>query len=98
MHASRASGWRDGHRGQLAAALPATQHTHTHTRFTCPLPPACRLYAAAWRRHAPVLRVVLLFYIYSLPILTSIDAMHAISPAPSKVSQQPLSAAAKAGT
>ncbi|PRW44962.1 permease urea carboxylase system [Chlorella sorokiniana] len=43
------------------------------------------LYAAAWRRHTPLLRVVLLFYIYSLPILTSVDAMHAISPAPSKV-------------
>ena len=84
------------------APKPSWQRHHPPISLTHSLPlptaPVCRLYAAAWRRHTPVLRVVLLFYIYSLPILTSIDAMHAISPAPSKVSQQPLLAAAKGTT
>lgn len=48
-------------------------------------PRRCRIYSAAWQRHTPLLRVLLLLFIYQLPILTSVDAMHAISPAPSTV-------------
>lgn len=72
---------------KAAPQLSAAENVENFTicLIICAMAIISTLYAAAWRRHTPVLRVVLLFYIYSLPILTSIDAMHAISPAPSKV-------------
>jgi hypothetical protein len=40
-------------------------------------------YPEACRRHTPLLRIAVLVYMYTMPILTSVDAMHAITPAPS---------------
>lgn len=55
----------------------------------------CRRHTAAYRRHGPLLRMLLLCWAYAMPVLASRDAMHAFSPAPSTVCALPaLSASA----
>lgn len=46
---------------------------------------ASRTHCELYRRHGAKLRLALLTYGYTMPLLTSADAMHAFSPAPSAV-------------
>ena len=46
---------------------------------------ASRCHPQAYHRHGPKLRLALLTYGYAMPVLTSPDAMHAFTPAPSQV-------------
>lgn len=45
----------------------------------------CRLRPEAYRRHGPLLRLLLLLWGFGMPALTSLEVMHAFTPAPSSV-------------